>query len=139
VSCVLGFDYGSRRIGAAVGNRLTRSAQALGIIANGERGPDWPKLDALCAEWKPELFLVGLPLTMDGAEQNTSRAARVFAQSLAQRSGLKFEMVDERLSSIEAGRRFAEQRKSGQARRKHAATLDSVAAQIIVESWLQAT
>lgn len=134
--CVLGFDYGSRLIGTAVGNRLTRSARPLGVISNRNGAPDWTALDALVAQWQPGALVVGLPLTLDGAEQVASRAARVFAATLEQRYGLTAHLVDERLSSLEAGHRFAERRAAGTARRKHAAKIDAVAAEIITETWL---
>jgi putative Holliday junction resolvase len=75
---------------------------------------------------------------MEGAEQQTSHAARAFAAALGERYSVPLHLVDERLSSIEAARRFAERRASGQSRRKHAQTLDAVAAEIIVETWLAA-
>jgi putative Holliday junction resolvase len=133
---VLGFDYGARRIGVAVGNGLTRGARALEVITNGTQGPDWLRLDTLLREWKPDALVVGLPLTMEGAEQQTSRAARAFAAALGERYNVPLHLVDERLSSIEAARRFADRRANGQTRRKHAHTLDAVAAEIIVETWL---
>ena len=135
---VLGFDYGTRRIGVAVGSALS-GARALAIVANGPRGPDWAHHDTLLRAWRPQLLLVGLPLALDGAEQPASRAARAFAAALAQRYGLPAELVDERFSSREAAGRFAAQRKRGEARRKHAESLDALAAQIIVESWLAQT
>lgn len=133
---VLGFDYGARRIGVAVGNGLTRNARALEVVTNGTQGPDWLRLDTLLREWRPDALLVGLPLTMDGAEQQTSRAARAFATALGARYRVPLHLVDERLSSMEAARRFADRRASGQSRRKDAQTLDAVAAEVIVESWL---
>lgn len=132
----MGFDYGTRRIGVAVGNGLTRGARALEVIANSAQGPDWQRLDILLREWQPATLLVGLPLTMDGQEQQTSRAARAFASALGTRYRVPWHLVDERLSSIEAARRFADRRASGQSRRKHAQTLDALAAEIIVETWL---
>ena len=136
MSCVLGFDFGTRLIGVAVGNQITQSAQALSVIENSPRGPDWATLDALLQEWRPSVLLVGLPLTLDDKEQPITRAARGFAAALEKRYGLRVHAVDERYTSMEASRRFAEQRRSGTAKRKHAANIDSVAAQIIVESWL---
>jgi putative Holliday junction resolvase len=134
---VLGFDFGARRIGVAVGNHLS-GARALEVIANGAQGPDWIRIGALVREWRPQALLVGLPLTMDGAEQRNSQAARAFAAELTQRFALPAHLVDERLSSREAAQRFAARRATGQARRKHAETLDAVAAEIIVETWLAA-
>jgi putative Holliday junction resolvase len=136
VSTALGFDYGARRIGVAVGNALTRTARALEVIANGAQGPDWPRVDALMREWQPQILLVGLPLTMEGEEQKNSAAARAFAARLDEKYKLPTQLVDERLSSREAARRFAQRRAGGQARRKHAAALDAVAAEIIIEQWL---
>lgn len=136
VSTALGFDYGARRIGVAVGNALTGTARALEVIANGAQGPDWPRVDALMREWQPQILLVGLPLTMEGEEQKNSAAARAFAARLNEKYNLPTQLVDERLSSREASRRFAQRRAGGQARRKHAAALDAVAAEIIIEQWL---
>lgn len=133
---VLGFDFGARRIGAAVGNRLSGTARPLEVIANGAQGPDWRRIDALVREWSPQALVVGLPLMLDGSEQRTSVAAREFASALGQRYDLPTLLVDERLSSREAAHRFADQRARGEARRKHAQDLDAVAAQIIVETWL---
>jgi putative Holliday junction resolvase len=135
---VLGFDYGARRIGVAVGNRLS-GARALEVIANGAHGPDWARIRVLLREWHPQLLLVGLPLTMDGAEQRNSQAARAFAAELTQRYAVPAQLVDERLSSLEAAQRFAGRRASGQAKRKHAAALDAVAAEIIIENWFTHT
>ena len=132
----LGFDYGGRRIGVAIGNRLANNARPLAVVANNEQGPDWKQIDTLVRDWRPDLLLVGLPLMLDGAEQQMSRAARAFADALGQRSGLPVEMVDERSSSREAAQRFAARRANGTAKRKQAATLDAVAAEIIIERWL---
>jgi len=136
---ILGFDYGARRIGVAVGNGLTRSARALEVVNNGAQGADWQRIDILLREWHPQLLLVGLPLTMDGNEQTNSRAARAFAAALQARYAIDAQLVDERLSSREAVQRFAEGRARGESRRKHAQNLDALAAAIIVETWLSHT
>jgi putative Holliday junction resolvase len=137
ITNVIGFDFGARRIGAAIGNVISRSARAIGVVANSEQGPDWPRLDALLREWRPDTLLVGLPLMLDDSEQRASRAARAFAGDLEQRYHVPVILVDERHSSQEAAQRFAARRAGGAARRKHAATLDAVAAEIIVERWLE--
>jgi putative pre-16S rRNA nuclease len=130
----LGFDYGSRWIGVAVGNRLS-GARALATVSNGGEQPDWQRFDALVAEWRPACLVVGLPLRLDGGEQSMSRAARDFAAALHQRYGVPVRLVDERHTSSEAARRFAGERAQGKARRKDAAAIDAVAAQIILEDW----
>jgi putative Holliday junction resolvase len=135
--CVLGFDVGSRRIGVAVGNTISQTARPIAVVDVGEAGPDWPRIEALVREWQPGRLVIGEPLTLDGEDQPATRRARHFAQQAQARLGLPVDLVDERSSSQEADRRFAERRKSGQARRRDAATLDAVAAEIIVERWLQ--
>ena len=134
---VLGFDYGGRRIGVAVGNTFTADARALSVVGNGENGVDWPRVEAAVRDWRPNALLVGLPLMLDGSEQANSRTARAFAAELGERFKLPVHLVDERLSSVEAASRFASRRASGQARRKNANELDAIAAQIIIETWLK--
>jgi len=129
---VLAFDYGTRVIGIAVGNRLAASARALTTLANG----DWAQLDTLIAEWRPSRFVVGLPLALDGGEQAMTRSARAFATALERRYACTADLVDERYTSGEAARRFAELRASGSAKRKDAAAIDALAAEVILEAWL---
>jgi putative Holliday junction resolvase len=136
--CVLGFDYGARRIGVATGNRITRSARPLPALLSQNGAPSWPRIDALLGEWKPEALVVGLPLTLDGGEQAITRGARAFADTLGRRSNLPVHLVDERHTSQEAARRFAAQRASGASRRREAENIDSLAAAVILESWLRA-
>ena len=138
MSCVLGFDYGARRIGVASGNRISQSARPLPALLAHHGKPDWPRIDALLTEWKPEALIVGLPLTLDGGEQAITRAARAFADALAERGKLPVHLVDERHTSQEAARRFAMQRAAGSARRRDAANVDSLAAAVILERWLHA-
>ncbi|HEX5352749.1 MAG TPA: Holliday junction resolvase RuvX [Rhodanobacteraceae bacterium] len=135
--CVLGFDYGVRRIGVAGGNCISQSARPLPVLTARQGQPDWSRVDALLSEWKPEALIVGLPLTRDGDEQATTRGARAFADALGKRSGLPVHLIDERHTSQEAARRFAAQRASGSARRRDAENIDSLAAAVILESWLQ--
>ena len=136
MSCVLGFDYGSRLLGVAIGNRFTGSARGLAAIAVRDGDPDWSKLDALRREWQPETLVVGLPLTLEGEEQPASRGARRFAEKLGQRYGLPVELTDERHSSREAAQRFANARAAGLKKRRDAADIDAEAAAVILERWL---
>ncbi len=131
----LGFDYGARRIGVAVGEELLGTARALEVVANGSEGPHWERIDALVAAWRPNVLVVGLPLTMSGDEQPNSRGARDFGERLGARYGIETVAHDERLTSIEADARFAQARRSGQRRQKDAALKDAIAAQILLESW----
>lgn len=136
MSCVFGFDVGRRLTGVAIGNTFTASARALATVAVRDDGPDWNRLDALRQEWLPDTLVVGLPLTLEGAEQAASRRARDFAAQLIQRYGLPVALVDERHSSQEAARRFASARAAGLKRRRDAASIDAEAAAVILERWL---
>ncbi|MGS1121890.1 Holliday junction resolvase RuvX [Rhodanobacter sp. UC4436_H3] len=136
MSCVLGFDVGSRLTGVAIGNRLTATARALAVVAVRDDRPDWDRLDALQREWQPDTLVVGLPLTLDGAEQPASRRARAFAGKLTERYRLPVVLVDERHSSHEAAERFAAGRAAGMRRRREGAAIDAEAAAVILERWL---
>jgi putative Holliday junction resolvase len=138
MSCVFGFDVGSRLTGVAIGNTFTASARALTTVTVHDDGPDWTRLDALHREWQPDTLVVGLPLTLDGTEQPASRRARSFATQLQQRYGLPVVLVDERHSSQEAAQRFAAARSAGLKRRRDAASIDAEAAAVILERWLAA-
>jgi len=134
---ILGFDFGLRRIGVAVGQTATNTASSLETVSHG-RDPDWVAIGRLVKEWKPAALLVGLPLGRDGEETDMSKAARRFGAALAERYSLPVAFADERLSSRAAEERFAELRARGSMRRKNVKQLDAMAAQIILENWLQA-
>ena len=133
---ILAFDFGLRRIGIAVGQFTTMTAGSLETVSNGKE-PDWVAIDRLVNEWKPTQLLVGLPLGAEGDETKMSRAARKFGNQLLNRYSLQVNYADERLSSRAAESRFAELRAQGSLRRKHVQKLDAMAAQIILENWLQ--
>lgn len=133
---ILAFDFGLRRIGIAVGQFTTMTAGSLETVSNGKE-PDWVAIDRLVNEWKPAQLLVGLPLGAEGDETEMSRTARKFGNQLLNRYSLQVNYADERLSSRAAESRFAELRAQGSLRRKHAQKLDAMAAQIILENWLQ--
>ena len=135
---VLGFDVGMRRIGVAVGSAFGHGARALAVIDVHAHGPDWPALDRLQKEWRPDGLVVGDPMTLDGGDQPIRRFAHAFAMQLKSRYSLPVVLVDERASSIEAAQRFAADRAEGRRKRRDAAALDAVAAAVIVERWLAA-
>ena len=133
---IMGFDFGLRRIGVAVGQTATNTASSLETVSHA-REPDWMAIDRLVKEWKPTTLLVGLPLDSEGEETEMSKAARRFGAALQKRFSLELVFADELLSSRAAESRFAELRASGSLRRKNASQLDAMAAQIILENWLQ--
>lgn len=127
---VLGFDYGTRRIGVAVGQRLTGSARPVETVAVHARGPDWGRIAHLVGDWRPERLVVGLPLNMDASPQAMTAAAERFGRQLAGRYRLPVETVDERLSTREAAALLEE---AGRPVRD----LDGVAASLILETWMR--
>ena len=135
---IMAFDFGLRRIGVAVGQIATGTASSLQTVAHHSK-PDWDAITRVVKEWKPDLFVVGLPLSLEGKTTRMSGAAQSFGDHLTERFGLEVRYQDERLSSQEAQSQFAEMRAAGHARRKQSARLDSLAARIILENWLQST
>lgn len=129
---VLGFDFGMRQIGVAVGQEITRSASPLTTLKAHDGKPNWDQIAQLIKQWRPDLLIVGLPLNMDQSEQPLTVAARRFGNRLRGRYGLAVEWVDERLSTIEARERL--HLKSPFSGRHQA--LDQVAAQCILQTWL---
>jgi putative holliday junction resolvase len=123
-SMIMGFDYGTHRIGVAIGQRVTQTASPLAILRARQGQPNWSDVEALIKEWRPEAFVVGLPLHMDDEPSDLSVQAEKFARRLTGRFNLPHTMVDERLSSVEARSLSA-----GDA-------IDDVAAVLILETYL---
>ena len=129
---VLAFDFGTRRIGVAVGDFETRLAHPLASVTQAETRARFAAIERLIAEWRPALLVVGLPSHADGAEHPVGRLARRFAQRLEGRFGIPAELVDERLTSHEAEGLL---RASGARGARLKAGLDAVAAQRILETY----
>jgi putative Holliday junction resolvase len=97
----LAFDFGTRRVGVAVGNLLLRRAQPLQTLAlQGEAR--FAAIEALVHEWQPDALVVGVPFHPDGAEHDNTRRARRFGRQLHGRFGLPVNEVDERYTTTEA-------------------------------------
>lgn len=120
---LLAFDFGTRRIGVAVGNTLLRRARPLTVLA-GRGGPDWAGLGELLAHWQPQALVVGVPFHPDGARHDMTDKARRFARQLQGRFHLPVHEVDERYSSVQA-----------QGEGASSDTLDAVAAAIILDQF----
>jgi len=126
---LLGFDYGPRKIGVAVGQTITGSASPLTTIrSHGER-PDWARIEGLIREWQPKAAVVGLPYNMDDSETDLAPRARRFARQIEGRFGLQVHLVDERLTSLEARRQLGREATSLE-------VVDAMAAKLILETWL---
>ncbi|MBR9857670.1 MAG: Holliday junction resolvase RuvX [Gammaproteobacteria bacterium] len=130
----LGFDYGTKSIGVAVGQQITGSARPLLALKANEGVPNWDQIEALLKEWQPDLLVVGLPLNMDGTEQDISRRARKFANRLHGRFGIKVELQDERLTTTDARARLFV---AGGYKALGKGAVDAVSAQLILESWME--
>lgn len=99
MSTILGFDFGLKRIGVAVGNSILRQASPLTIITAATNDDKFSAIAKLVADWEPDLAIVGLPLHPDGAEHEMTVRCRRFANQLHGRYGLEVVLVDERYSS----------------------------------------
>lgn len=133
ITTLLAFDYGTRNIGVASGQTITRSANSLPALKAKDGTPDWTQIEKLLSEWKPDLVLVGLPLNMDDSESELSARARKFANRVHGRFGVQVEMVDERLTSFEAK---GEVIGRGGSRDYKNNPVDSIAARLILQAWL---
>jgi putative Holliday junction resolvase len=126
---LLGFDYGHKRIGVAVGQTLTASATPLTTLPARHGQPDWATLGRLLTEWKPDALVVGIPYHMDGTTQDMTADAQRFCRQLEGRYGLVVYRAEERLTSyiVESGMAPGAER--------HA--IDPLSAQVILQDWLQ--
>lgn len=123
---VIGFDFGLRRIGVAIGQTISQTATPEAIVASQDGKPDWQHISDLFARWQPEAIVVGLPMRLDGSEQPLTQPARKFGQRLSGRYQRPVFYIEEQLSSVEAENRALKQ--------QH---IDDHAAQILLENWLQ--
>ncbi|MCU7844183.1 MAG: Holliday junction resolvase RuvX [Candidatus Thiodiazotropha sp. (ex Monitilora ramsayi)] len=126
---LLGFDYGTRKIGVAVGQTQTGTATPLETLLPVKQKPDWTRIAKLIEEWQPEALVVGLPLDVDDSETDATAPARRFSRQLEGRFGIKVHLADERFTSFEARDRLGHKAKNIEA-------YDAVAAKLILETWL---
>ncbi|NRD75001.1 Holliday junction resolvase RuvX [Shewanella sp. VB17] len=131
---VLGFDYGTKSIGIAIGQSLTGSANPLQSIKAIDGIPKWEEIGLLIEEWKPDLVVVGLPLNMDGTEQEMTKRAKKFANRLSGRFGVKVATQDERLTTADAKARLFE---IGGYKALSKGQIDAMSAVLIIESYFE--
>lgn len=130
---IIGFDYGTKYIGLAVGQTLTKTAKPLLSITSIDGAPDWKRIKTVIHEWRPQALVVGIPLNMDGTTQPITFLAQDFANQLRNEFNLPVYEIDERLTTVEARAQIYSQR-GYKGLTKSA--IDSFAAKIIVEDWL---
>ncbi len=130
---LLAFDFGTKRIGVAIGQRLTKMARPLVTLPAKDGVPHWDKLSALIKHWQPQELVVGIPLNMDGSEQPLTQTARNFANKLKEQYHLPVHEMDERLTTVAARERLFEE---GGYQALQKGQIDRVAAQLILQAWL---
>lgn len=129
---LLSFDFGMKRIGVAVGQSITKTANPL-ITLNAKAGvPQWHQIDALIKKWRPDALIVGIPLNMDGSEQALTHEARAFAKALGEHCKLSVHEVDERLTTKSAREALFE---AGGYQALQNGDIDQFAAKILLENW----
>ena len=124
----LGFDFGTAKIGVAVGQSITGTATPLVTLRTVQQHTDWRRIGELIATWQPAELVVGLPCDIDGRETDIAAPAKRFARQLEGRYRLQVHMVDERLTSMEARRHLRR-------RPRNIEELDAIAAGLILETW----
>ncbi len=130
---LLAFDFGTRFVGIAVGDTETRTAHPLAMIDAEANAARFARIRLLLDEWRPARLVVGLPLSLEGAECDMTRRARRFGRQLEARFALPVAMIDERLSSASAEELLAS---VGRKRRTHKHESHALAAQIILQGFL---
>ncbi len=133
---ILGFDFGKKSIGCAVGQEITGTASPLAAVKAKEGIPNWQDIEKLLKEWQPQLVVVGLPLNMDGSEQQLTKDARKFGNRIHGRFGVQVDFQDERLTTADAKEQlFA----AGGYRNLSKGNVDSKSAVLIIESFFEAS
>ncbi|HLM75476.1 MAG TPA: Holliday junction resolvase RuvX [Polyangiaceae bacterium] len=130
---VLAIDFGKARAGIAVSDELGMYAHARPALDAKNRKALLAALTGIIRDEGITRILIGLPLELSGDRGPAARRALQFAQEIADASGLEVELIDERLSTVEAGRQL---RASGVDSRKQRALVDGVAASVLLQSWL---
>lgn len=131
---VLGFDFGMKHIGVAVGQTITRTANPLTSLKALDGIPKWDEIAKIITTWNAQALVLGIPLNMDGTEQPITAAAKKFGNRLEAQFKLPVHRVDERLTTVEAKQQLFD---SSGYKALDKASIDSYSAKLILESWLQ--
>ena len=123
---VISFDFGTKKIGVAVGQTETKTSSPLQIVFSKNNTVNWDEIASIVNEWKPNLILVGKPLNMDGSDSDMMEKVDIFYKKLKKISKIPCEYVDERLTSFEARESLTEIKKD---------LIDAHAAKILIDQW----
>ncbi len=132
----MGFDFGTKSIGIAIGQELTGSASSLKAVKAQDGIPNWDHIAVQVKEWQPDLMVVGLPLNMDGTSQEVTFKAKKFANRLHNHYGIPVQTQDERLTTADAKARLFEH---GGSKNLGKGNVDNMSAVIILESFFEAS
>ena len=124
---IISIDFGTKKIGVAVGQTKTRTSSPLEVIFNKNNATDWKRIHLIVEEWKPQLILVGKPLNMDGTDSDIMKTVNIFFNRLNKTTNISCEYVDERLTSFEARHNLSELKTD---------LVDAHAAKILIDHWL---
>lgn len=133
---LLGFDFGKKYIGVAIGQEITGTASPIGSVNAKDGIPQWDDIDKLMKEWQPDILVVGLPLNMDGTEQQLTLDAKKFGRRLSGRFGTEVQYQDERLTTASAKEELFSQ---GGYKNLKKDNIDAQSAKLIIESYLEST
>ena len=133
LNTLIGFDFGMRYIGVAVGQTISMTTQACHSLSAQDGIPSWPKVESLLKLWHPDALVVGVPIHLDGKVHLLTLAAQQFIQSLLDRFPLPVYAAEERLTTVEARSRLFAQ---GGYRSLSKNAIDGLSAQLILEGWL---
>ncbi len=131
---ILCLDYGKARIGCAMSDSLGILASPYATVHEKNFRIQLEKINDIISEEKPDKILMGLPKNMDGTEGESAQLAREFAEKLSNLSGLPYEFIDERLSTVEAHRILNDVDMSGSRKRRN--VVDTVSAVILLQAYL---
>lgn len=134
---LLGLDYGTVKLGVAVGQTLTGCARPLEILPVGAGGLPWARLDYLVQTWRPHALVLGMPYHMDGSDTALVAPVQRFAAQLRTRYALPVHLADERLTTHAARALLSAQPE--RKRKQRLGPADAVAAKLILETWLADT
>ena len=129
---LLAFDFGTKRIGVAIGQTITQSARPLDTVQAKDGEPNWSAIEKVIKKWLPDALVVGIPLNMDGTEQAITHVAREFAEALREHFAIPVHEIDERLTTKAAREMLFE---SGGYKALQGGQVDQVAAQLILQNW----
>jgi len=134
---LLGFDFGERRIGLAVGDRETGLCSPLTTVHSKDGSIDWEAIGKIIDEWKPAACVVGVPVHMDGSESPMTQRAAKFGRQLHGRFAVTVHEADERSTSRQAESIIRDNRSKGGRRRAQKGDSDKIAATLILQHWLE--